>query len=158
MAGALGAQALGAERTRQREETAWGRQVSWRQQEWQKQRQDELRKVKGQLYLDVVEFIHNQQISLDDAIERFETGGGPRGHDPIPDLQHRARLEARLTLYGDEPIQTAWHRVQHAQKLLYEEYEREAAGDFSPDTVTEMRAAIVALRQAARKELLELPA
>ncbi|MDG4795199.1 hypothetical protein [Micromonospora sp. WMMD1082] len=70
---------------------------------WERDRADRRREIRGELYVDLAEYVQSHQSMLDDLTDEYI-----EGRTRIPDLPHPDRLTARVRLHATEPVRHAW--------------------------------------------------
>jgi hypothetical protein len=137
-----------ARRDRQQYEWLTARQDA----EWRRQREDKLRDVRAQLYLDVMEFLGGlQQILAHD----------PTNNKPppirVPDLLHPVRLAARVKLYGDADFLAAWVKVHTAvDRIADADTEGDGLQLFRIEFIAETRQSVTDLQDLLREQVLSV--
>ncbi|MFI7543830.1 hypothetical protein [Actinoplanes sp. NPDC049599] len=139
VAGALGGTWLTQHRSNQRDE-----------QNWQRQRADRLRDTRGQLYLDLMEYLENlfNQLTTDDD--------DVRNLGSIPEVPPRERLTVRVDLYGSEVLREAWSEALLRYDMIAAERQDNGIEEVSKETVQAAVTAIVEAQKLLRQLAIDV--
>jgi hypothetical protein len=133
--GALGGTWLTQHRSNQRD-----------QRNWERQRADRLHDTRGQLYLDLMEYLENlfNQLTADDD--------DVRNLGSIPDVPPRERLTARVELYASEALRESWSEALRRNDMIAAEW-HDSGGieEVSKETVQAAVTAIVETQKLLRQ-------
>jgi hypothetical protein len=144
--GALGGTWLTQASTRRREERQWTRLSRRQDDEWRRHRADKLRDTRGQLYLDLMEYLEN----VDDRL--YAELNDDHVTEPISGVHERGRLNARVELYGTDELRARWAAALIAHGTVVQEWdETGGAQRVSSSTVNLAREQLEEVRNLLRR-------
>lgn len=151
-AGGIGGGGLTHLLTRRRDREQWVRQIQRQDAEWRRQRLDNLRGLRAELYLHLMEYLQNMDNRL--LVELVDR---PDLLDPIPDVEPLPRLTARIGLYADDELELAWSEVLSANNAVIAEWDSTGGHHgVAASTVEEARAAIGVMQGILRDRVQEV--
>lgn len=134
--------------TARRDRTAFERLTTRQDAEWRRQREDKLRDMLAELYLNVMQHLVNLDVRLEEELDEHHEG------ERIPGVDSEAELSVRVDLYAPIDIRLAWQDAVARFHAVEAEW-RDTGGleEVSPSTVESAQVAIRHLREHLRHEV-----